>query len=238
MTLQDVLIAVSACVAFVACDTPPSEVAERVVPGSKPYEFSTVDDNIQNDTLLTQTTFDLGDSTFIMVASNVVETFEGLRLYRYRFTADSTVERIATSSPGYDSWTMLPTFFALDSVRPTDALWVLANFGEKESWGQKLMILDWEFTDHGFLDVALPERVQEGDSSLLKRRNVAPYMRYSESGDTAVFLFACDSVYLYDDQAGGMDQVVAAERLRFTFHRDEGLALWLDGHKRPVKKPS
>jgi hypothetical protein len=77
----------------------------------------------------------------------------------------------------------------------------------------------------------------EDDTLRLKRRNIAPHMRYVEQGDTAVWLFACDSVYLYDDQAGGLDQVLAAQRLRFTFHRNEGLALWVDGKKRLVKKP-
>ncbi len=209
----------------------------RDVPGTAPYPFRQFDQNLAHDTLLVQTTFDLGDSTYIMVASNVEETFEGLRLYRYRFRPDSTAELMAVSSPAYDSWTMLPTFFPLDTVYPDDANWVLANFGEKESWGQKLMLLDWEFTDMGFMDVALPERVVEDDTLRLKRRNVAPYMRYSTPGDTAVWMFACDSVYLYDDQQGTLDQVLQASRLRYTFHPNEGLALWVDGKKRLVKKP-
>ena len=54
---------------------------------------------------------------------------------------------MAISSPAYDSWTMLPTFFPIDTARPTDAMWVLANFGEKESWGQKLLWLDEDFTE-------------------------------------------------------------------------------------------
>lgn len=212
--------------------------SSTTVPGAAPFAFRKFDQNVYHDTLLVQTSFDLGDSSYIMVASNVEETFEGLRLYRYRFRPDSTVEMMAISNPAYDSWTMLPTFFPLDTVYPDDANWVLANFGEKESWGQKLMLLDWEFTDMGFMDVALPERVVEDDTLRLKRRNVAPYMRYSTPGDTAVWMFACDSVYLYDDQAGQLDMVLQASRLRYTFHPDEGLALWVDGKKRLVKKPS
>lgn len=195
-------------------------------------------DNLRHDTLLIQTTFDLGDSTYVMVASNVMENFEGLRLYRYRFGAGDSVEMMAISPPAYDSWTMLPTFFPLDTLAPSDAMWVLANFGEKESWGQKLLLLDEEFSDMGFLDAALPERVLEDDTLRLKRRNMAPFMRYSEHGDTAVWLFACDSVFLYDDQDGGQDRVLAAERVRYTFHPAEGLALWLDGRKRLVRKPA
>lgn len=209
-----------------------------MVEGAAPWPFAQVEDNLRHDTLLIQTTFDLSDGTFLMVAGHVDGTFEGLRLYRYRFAPDSSAEMLAISPPGYDSWTMLPTFFPVDTAAPDDALWVLANFGEKESWGQKVMVLDWEFSDLGFMDVALPERIMEDDTLRLKRRNIAPSMRYLEAGDTAVWLFACDSVYLYDDQAGTFDQVLAAERVRYTFHRNEGLALWVDGRKRLVKRPA
>jgi hypothetical protein len=209
-----------------------------LVEGRAPWPFAALDDNIAHDTLLIQTTLDLGDSTYLMVASNVEETFEGLRLYRYRFTADSTVEMMAISPPAYDSWTMLPTCFPIDTLYPSDGLWVLANFGEKESWGQKVLLLDRSFMDVGFMHVALPERVMEDDTLRLKRRNVAPQMRYSERGDTAVWRFACDSVYLYEDGAGATDVVLAAPRVRYTFHRDQGLALWVDGQARPVRTPA
>jgi hypothetical protein len=198
--------------------------------------FPMVADNVHHDTLLVQVTFDLLDGTYLMVAGNVEETFEGLRLFRYRLAADSTVEHLAVSAPAYDSWTMLPTFFATDST--TGSLWVLANFGEKESWGQKLMLLDKAFSDAGFMDVALPERVMEDDTLRLKRRNIAPRMRYYLHGDTALWHFACDSVYLYDDQAGQYDRVLPAQDVRYSFHRAEGLVLWVRGQKRPVKEPS
>jgi hypothetical protein len=229
-------ILVSACLC--ACDEP-TPAFEPVVPvaGVRPHAFPAIADNIAHDTLLIQTTFDMGDSTFVMVASNVDDTFEGLRLYRYRFAADSTVEMMAISSPAYDSWTMLPTFFGADST-DTHALWVLANFGERESWGQKLLWMDRDFSDMGFMDVALPERVIEDDTLRLKRRNIAPYMRFSERGDTAVFRFDCDSVFLYVDHAGQADLVLPAHQVFFTFHRNDGLALWVNGHKNPVKKPT
>ncbi len=231
---------------LVTCGTPENAPSDRndrptsnsTALGFEPLAFNIVDDNLQHDTLLTQVTFDMGDGSFVMVASNVEETFEGLRLYRYRFTPDSTVEMMAISPPAFDSWTMLPTFFPSDTAYTDEDIWILANFGEKESWGQKVLWLDWDFTDMGFMDVALPERVIEDDTLRLKRRNIGPFVRYSENGDTSVFRFACDSVFLYDDKAGNLDQVIASERLRYTFHRDEGLALWLDGHKRSLKNPA
>ncbi|MCC6939463.1 MAG: hypothetical protein IT226_14685 [Flavobacteriales bacterium] len=212
-------------------------ITAEPISGAPPIAYRAIEDNIQHDTLLIQTTFDLGDGSFIMVASNIDPSFEGIRLYRYRLTADSSVSMLAISPPAYDSWTMLPTFFGADSMR-TDALWLLANFGERESWGQKLLWMDGAFTDHGFMDVALPERVLEDDTLQLKRRNIAPLMRWSERNDTTFFSFACDSVYLYDDQDGGYDQIVPANSVHFTWTKSEGLALWMNGSKRPVKVPA
>ena len=114
-------------------------ITAEPISGAPPIAYRAIEDNIQHDTLLIQTTFDLGDGSFIMVASNIDPSFEGIRLYRYRLTADSSVSMLAISPPAYDSWTMLPTFFGADSMR-TDALWLLANFGERESWGQKLLL--------------------------------------------------------------------------------------------------
>lgn len=206
--------------------------------GFAPHEFPVVDDNIAHDTLLIQTTFDLGDGSYVMVAGNVTDTFEGLRLYRYKIVNDSVPEMLAVSSPAYDSWTMLPTFFPIDSLKPAGVMWVLANFGEKESWGQKLMLLDASFHDLGFMDVALPERIMEDDTLRLKRRNIGPFVSCSAKDGTTTWRFTCDSVFVYDDQAGGYDQVLASSRLHFTYNQAEGLSLWLDGVKRPVKAPA
>ena len=199
--------------------------------GNEPTRFPVVEDNLHHDTLLIQTTFDLGNGSFIMVAQNVQETFEGLRLYHYRFEADSAVNMLAISSPAYDSWTMLPSFFRTDSSRG-GPIWVLANFGERESWGQKVMLFDGDFKDAGFMDVALPERMMEDDTMRLKRRDISARIRYTARNDTAYFRFACDSVYLYDDQADRYDIVVPARSVHYTFHPVTGFELWVDGQRR------
>jgi len=204
--------------------------------GFAPLEFAQVDDNLKHDTLLIQVTFDMGDGSFIMVASNVEDTFEGVRLYRYKFKPGGNTDVVAVSSPGYDSWTMLPTFFSAGNTH--DNMWLLANMGERESWGQKLLWMDRGFSDRGFMDVAFPERVIEDDTLRLRRRNIGPSVRTSEQADTTYFRFACDSIFLYDDQAGGYDQVVPASKVYFTWNKGEGLALWMDGAKRLVQKPA
>lgn len=203
--------------------------------GDRPVEIPALEDNIRHDTLLIQTTFDMGDGTYVMVAGNVEPTFEGIRLYRYELLPDSNARILAFSSAGYESWTMLPTFFAIKD--PPGTHLILANFGERESWGQKLIYMDSAYTDLGFLDLAFPERVVESDTSYLKRTNIAPYGRLAMHLDTAVLTFECDSAFLYDDMDGHHDTMVAGHTIRYTYHPDTGLELWVEGRRRPVKQP-
>ncbi len=225
-TLLPVLLLVSACT---------SSTDNTMVPGHGPHPFDQFDQNVWHDTLLVQTSFVLGDGSQLMVASHVEDTFEGLRLYRYTLRPDSSVQILAVSSPAYDSWTLLPTFFPLDHTAPEGALWVMANTGEKESWGQKLMLLDSAFHDIGFLDMALPERVTEEDTMRLKRSSIAPFLRLTQQGDTAFWRFACDSVYLYDDQQGQRDRILEAHRVMFISTSSGYTALQLDGSRHPIK---
>lgn len=198
--------------------------------GTTPFtrvEFKALPDNIRHDTLLVQTTFDLGDGSFVMVASNVNETFEGLRLYRYTLLPDSNARVIAHSRPAFDSWTMFPTFFrAPDDPK---ALIVLANFGEKQSWGQKVMRLDSSgFHDIGFLDVGRPERVTEGDSSTTRVASIAPHTIISARQDGLWFTFDCDSLHVYDDLRGGLDVIIASKRVAYR-SGSGGFELGIDG---------
>ena len=233
------LVALSICLGFgCGLNSQPKGPNDTSFVGLSPLSMQQVEDNVQHDTLLVQVTFDLKDGSYLMAASNREERFEGLRLYRYRALPDSSAEVLATSAPAYDSWTMLPTFFAADS-NSTDDLWLLVNFGERESWGQKLMRLTGEgFKDCGFLDAALPVRVTDEEGARTKRGNIAPFARLEFVGDSTWIRFACDSVHLYDDQRGGLDRNVPASTVRFLHAPDEGLSLWLNDEKRMVKMPS
>jgi hypothetical protein len=238
--MNDAMIRPAAfAVLLAACGSPAPETTTTptiMVHGAKPAELATVDDNIRHDTLLIQTTFAMGDSTYVMVASHVEPKFEGVRLYRYTLLPDSNARILSYSNGAYDSWTMLPTFFPIPD--PPGTYLVLANFGERESWGQKLIYMDSTFTDLGFIDLAFPERITEGDTAYMKRTNIAPYGRLALHNDTAVFTFECDSLFLYDDMAGHNDLIVPANTVRYTYHPDTGLELWRDGQRRAVKQPS
>lgn len=211
--------------------TQPGWTSFQAMEAGGPLDVEAVDDNVRHDTLLVQVTFDLRDGTCLMVASHKEERFEGLRLYRYTPQKDSSALRLAVSSPAYDSWTMLPTFFRdpLDSA----ALLLATNLGERDSWGQKVLRLSSKgFEDICFLDVALPERVQEEDTVILRRRNIAPHLRCTAQGDTLRFSFACDSVFLYDDLRGNTDVVVPSKALHYLWMSDKGPTLVLYGEPR------
>lgn len=226
------------CGLLVACDLVPRQRNAEAPAAPAPLamdstrlwhrlDLAHMDDNVKHDTLLIQTTFQLGDSTFLMVASNVEETREGLRLVLYRPRPDSSAEVIAMSKPGYDSRTMLPTFFR--GPDPAAGLIVLANMGERDSWGQEVFLLkDGRFTELGFLDVAVPtwERRDEGSSRRLL--SIAPKAVVQGTATDLTIDFQVDSLLLYDDQRGQREVTLPAGRLRYVL-RDGRATPFIDG---------
>jgi len=232
-------VALLAMAGLMACGDPPppapTPVPKAQIPGGV-VPFPVIEDNIQHDTLLVQVTFDLGAGNYLMVASHVEETHEGLRLYRYRLEGREQVPIIqASSSPGYDSWTLLPTYF--EHPIQDSAYILLANMGERNSWGQKVLSMNDRFSDLGFLDVALPERITEGDSAYIRLRNIGPETRCTLEGEGLAFQFVCDSLYLYDDLRGNMDIVVPANWVRYTWDPQQGMVLWYQGEARTNAAP-
>jgi hypothetical protein len=193
------------------------------------------DDNVRHDTLLIYTTHALGNGTFVMAARNVEDTREGLRLYLYRPRPDSTADVMAVSSPAYDSYTMLPTFFA--SSGTTDDLVILANLGEKQSWGQKVFRLkDGKFEDMGFIDAAQREWRTEYDSTFSWYANIAPRVDVRGGGGLFDLTFRGDSVLLYDDLQGGSEVMLPARRVAYRYDGNK-LSLVIDGRPREPKQP-
>lgn len=224
---------------FSACgDTPPAPSAPilKAHEAGGPVDFPVIEDNLQHDTLLVQVTFDLGAGRFLMVASHIEEQFEGLRLYRYILSKNGQPQMEANSAPGYDSWTLLPTFFEDPLIESGHV--ILANMGERSSWGQKVMRMRGEFTDVGFLDVALPERVQESDTAYLKLKNIAPYARCVKDGSSMRFSFQCDSLYLYDDLKGNLDMMVPASWVEYEWNPEKGMVLWYRNEARKASSPA
>jgi hypothetical protein len=216
-----------------------------VAPGVGPLAFPPVDDNISHDTLLIQTTFDLRDGTYIMVASHmqVEERLDagdrdaGVRLYHYRLNEHGAPDILAVSSSAGDSWTMFPTFFN-DPVR-SDAMIILANLGERSSWGQKVIRFDANgFQDLGFLDLAAIERVVHEDEVDTKLLKIAPHTRVTAEENDLIFKFTSDEVHLYDDQRGTLDQAIAGDRITYRWKAADGMVLHVDGEARPKQEPS
>ncbi len=233
------MVVLLAIVLLQACSAPETPLHAPLPTATEPggvVPFAMIEDNVQHDTLLVQVTFDLGAGEFLMVASSVEETYEGLHLYKYTLEGKDHQARInARSSPGYDSWTLLPTFF--EDPMQDSAYIVLANVGERNSWGQKVFRMKDRFTDLGFLDVALPEHVTELDSTFMRLRNIGPETRCTADGMGLEFRFVCDSVHLYDDLRGSMDIVVPSSWVRYTWDPEQGMVLWYQGEARPNAQP-
>lgn len=213
----------------------PAIPADRItpLPGAKEFtllDLPNLDDNVQDDTLLIYTTHDLGNGTFVMAAKHVEDDREGLRLILYRPRPDSTAEVLAVSKPAYDSAVMLPTFFATGDT--ADGLIVLANYGERESWGQNAFWLkDGHFHDLGWLDVAERTWVERDGERQQQRNNIAPSTRVYGAGGQFDFTFAVDSVQLYDDLQGGIEVMLASPDIQYRYDGN-AVVLWIRGEPR------
>ena len=215
------LLAIVVVIALISCNTgtSPGEttgMTESTTAGPlwKLLDLPGLDDNVKHDTLLIQTTFDLGDGTFIMVASNKEETREGVRLCLYSPLADSSAEVIAFSKPGYDSETMLPTFFS--TGKKEDGLILLANMGERESWGQEAFWLkDHTFNSLGFLDVAQRDWKTIDDSTFQWRTNIGPRAIVNGMNGNFSIRFSGDSLQQSDDLQGHQEVVLPTGSLRY-----------------------
>ena len=196
-------------------DETPNAVPERPKAG---IQLPLIDDNLFHDTLLIHETFAMPNGTFFMSARNNEELDSnqldpGLRLYNYRLKADSTPEILSYSNPAYDSWMMRPSFFE----HPSGGYLILAEFGSTESWGQKVMVYNNEFTDLGFLDVAITEvkKFAEIDSSYIGRSSIAPFVKVDYTDGHPNITFTSDSVFVYDDLRGQFDTSYLAKDIRY-----------------------
>ena len=87
------------------------------------------------------------------------------------------------------------------------------------------------------MDVALPERIVEDGSLVLKRRNIGSFARMSTNADSTVITFETDSVFLYEDISGNMDVVLPAAQVRYTLDGSGVLLLWVNGAHAKVPMP-
>jgi hypothetical protein len=207
-------------------------------------QFPQIDDNITNDTLLIQTTFDLGDGTFLMVASHS-QTEErldagdrnaGLRLYHYKLE-EGTPVILATSTPALDSWTMFPTFFK-DPLQPEGYI-ILANFGARDSWGQKVIRFNKDgLEDLGFLKIALVERVKEEAEEQVRQRNIAPHTVILPEANGWSINFSAAEVMLFDDLRGGTDVIMPGSAVSYHWEPTKGITLIVNGEERLEEKAS
>lgn len=192
----------------------PAPDSTAALPPWKVLELPILPDNVRHDTLLVHTTYDLGEGLFLMAAQNNNYNKEGIRLYLYRPKADSSAEILAWSKPGYDSETMLPTFFT--DGNKADGLVILANMGERQSWGQEAFWLkDNAIKSLGFLDVAVRGWKTVDDSTYQFRTSIAPRTEVRGSNGAFMFSFNGDSLQLYDDLQGHMEVMLPASAVRY-----------------------
>ncbi len=212
---------------------PGNEALDSAFADAKTYkllDLPNLDDNVHNDTLLIYTTHAMGNGLFVMAARNVEDTREGLRLYLYRPRPDSSADVLAYSKPAYDSAVMLPTYFTTGDT--ADGIIILANYGERESWGQNVFLLkNDQIKDLGWLDVAERDWKTQDDSTFQWRDNIAPQVKVKGEDGRFAFTFEGDSVQLYDDLQAHKDVMLPTDHIAYHYDGTQ-MVLMVDGEER------
>ena len=210
---------------FIACgeepvtdeETTEKEPSSGVLDGT--YEriaLMPIEDHFELDSILIHNTYELSIGHFMMVARATEESFTGLQMHLYTLK-DSLPIISASSTPAYDSWIYLPTFFV--SPDQQDTL-LLAEIGERESWGARLLrIEDGVFEDLGFIDIALRDKKfdEELEKDVMFLKSVASNTSIREIGEDLIVSFGPEPLHIYDDQLGNSDTLYPADHVIYEF---------------------
>ncbi len=130
---------------------------------------------------------------------------------------DSSLTLISQTERSFDGLVFYPTFF-----RVSERVFILANTGAMESWGNKIFELKGtEFINMGFIDAASVEPNQDDDEQEYYHRNIAKNATFTLQDKSIKINFQGDSIVLFDDQKGAYDLILGPEQLEYTLSGDQ-----------------
>ncbi len=204
-------------------DSPIVKERVNVPPISGPLElvtFEELDLDPGNDSLWYHLVIDIPGQQHLAIAQATAETNRnGIRMQLLTMNADSTFSCNAESSPGYDSSKMFPTFYQ----NKTGQLLILCDTGERDSWGQKIYLLDnGRFYDIGFIDAGTVHYTENSDSGEmeLSPKTIASNVKISHDFDGIRFDFDTEEFILFDDGHDNLNQQVKGKDWRYTYSND------------------
>ena len=175
-----------------------------------------IEDHFELDSILIHNTYELSEGHFMMVSRASEDSFIGLQMHLYTLM-DSLPIVSASSTPAYDSWIYLPTFFVSSDRQDT---LLLAEIGERESWGARLLrIHDGVFVDLGFIDIALRDHKfdEELETDVMFLKSVASNTSIKANGEGLIVSFGPEPLHIYDDQLGNADTLYPADQVIYEF---------------------
>lgn len=167
------------------------------------------------DSIIYHICYALDETTVIAVAQPMEDSFEGVRL-QLLSRKNNKVKLIDSSSPGYDSPMLFPTFFRNEDGQ----YFILANTGENDSWGVKVYsLIDNQFSDVGFIDMAVLEKRQFPDDNGRMERytNISKNTNIINENGMLTFTFNGNKLILFDDNNGKHDVKFKASDYYYTF---------------------
>jgi|GEM_PF-6889520 len=180
-------------------------------------DFPEVDVDPGNDSLWYHLVLDIPGDKWLAVAQPTNENNRrGIRMQLMSMNVDSTFSVHTESSPGYDSAKLFPTFFKDAQGR----LIILADTGERQSWGQKVYLLNNErFEDLGFLDVGTVAYTEEDGQQILAPTTIAERVTIEQTKKGLEFRFSGKDLVLFDDGKGNLDTIIDASSICYRLNK-------------------
>lgn len=183
-------------------------------------EFKIIDyEEINIDTLFIQVAFELNPQRWILIARNIDEDPEGLKLLLIDPTKGNKL--LYRSKGAYESMILHPTFFVPDNEKTP---WViLCALGMDESWGQNLFFMNGdEINEIAYLDIAKKE---DADPSLYENgerlADIAPDTKVIKNKTGYHFTFGCDSIIYFGELGDKVDPILKGSSIGFTYFEGE-----------------
>jgi len=196
-----------------------AEKRSSIVGPFTPVSYTELELDPGNDSLWYHLVLDIPGDLDFAIAQPTEETNRfGIRFQLLDNKADGTFECKGESSPAYDSAKLFPTFFKNQAGQHI----ILADTGEKVSWGQKVYLLDnGTFYDLGFIDMGTVDYATnlESDSLELSPQSIAPRLKIEDSKKGLEFRVDGETMVLYDNGKGKLNQVVSCNKWHYLLNK-------------------
>ena len=178
--------------------------------GENAFEVLDFEPNI--DSVWYHNIYRIRGNRLLGIAQPINASRKGIRLQILELQQDSSLTLISESAGAFDSYVYLPSFFDVG-----EEVIMLVNTGYQDTWGNRIVkLMNNGFEELGFIDAGIAIRTTEPneyDGLFFKFENISECAEFSDNGKE--ISFSCDSLVLFDDGKGNINQIIAGEDIKY-----------------------